>query len=198
MFLDSEFFITELSLLAFFMHKVSLPLLNFVEKSSQEELLRVFPKLYEDLQKGKIDTLEQYLVKYSHIVVSPPTNETETLLLDSMCLDASKSMVWQCGKEYGFADKNEPARTTQSNLLTAEELAQLPTNNIPSERIFSVFDRNAVAAKSHNHKFKVKSIRNDMTFYQSSVSNIPDRKLSAILKILNVREKERDSKQGVA
>ena len=83
-------------------------------------------------------------------------------------------------------------------MLTAEELAQLPTNNIPSERIFSVFDRNAVAAKSHNHKFKVKSIRNDMTFYQSSVSNIPDRKLSAILKILNVREKERDSKQGVA
>ena len=60
MFLDSEFFITELSLLAFFTHKVSLPLLNFVEISSQEELLRVFPKLYEDLQKGKMDTLEQY------------------------------------------------------------------------------------------------------------------------------------------
>ena len=198
MFLDSEFFITELSLLAFFTHKVSLPMLNFVEISSQEELLRVFPKLYEDLQKGKMDTLEQYLVKYRHIVVSPPTNETEALLLESVCLNASKSMMLQCGKEYGFADKNEPARATQSNLLTAEELAQLPTSNIPSERIFSVFDRKVVAAKSHNHKFKGKSIRNDMTLYQSSVSNIPDRKLSAILKILNAREKERDSKQGVA
>ena len=58
MFLDSDFFITDLSVLAFFTRKVSLPLLNFVEISSQEELLRVFPKLYEDLQKGKMDTLE--------------------------------------------------------------------------------------------------------------------------------------------
>ena len=94
------------------MHKVSLLLLNFVEISSQEELLRVFPKLYDDLQKGKMDTLEQYLVKYRHIVVSPPTNETETLLLESMCQNASKSMMLQCGREYGFADKNEPAPTT--------------------------------------------------------------------------------------
>ena len=101
----------------------------------------------------------------------------------------------QCGREYGFADKNEPARATQLNLLTAEELAQLPTNNIPSEGIFSVFDRKAVAAKSRNHKFKAKSIRNDMTLYQSSVSNIPDQKVSAILKIPNAREKEWDSKQ---
>ena len=101
----------------------------------------------------------------------------------------------QCGREYGFADKNEPARATQLSLLTAEELAQLPTNNIPSQRIFSVFDRKAVAAKSRNHKFKAKSIRNDMTLYQSSVSNIPDQKVSAILKIPNTREKECDSKQ---
>ena len=91
--------------------------------------------------------------------------------------------------------KNKSARATQLNLLTAEELAQLPTNNIPSEGIFSVFDRKAVAAKSRNHKFKAKHIRNDRTFYQSSVSNIPDQKVSAILKILNAREKVWDSKQ---
>ena len=94
-------------------------------------------------------------------------------------------MMLQCGREYGFADKNEPARATQLSLLTAEELAQLPTNNIPSQRIFSVFDRKAVAAKSRNHKFKAKSIQNDLTLYQPSVSNISDQKLSAILKILN-------------
>ena len=34
-----------------------------------------------------------------------------------------------------------------------------------------------------------------MTLYQSSVSNIPDQKVSPILKILNAREKEWDSKQ---
>ena len=195
MFLDSENFITKLSVLAFFTHKVSLPLLNFVEISSQEELPRLFPKLYGDLQRGKMDTLEQYLVKYCHVVVSPPTNETETLLLESMCLNVSKSMMLQCGREYGFANKNESARATQLNLLTAEELAQLPANNIPSERTFSVFDRKAVTAKSRNHKFKAKHIRNDRTFYQSSVSNIPDQKVSEILKILNAQEKEWDSKQ---
>ena len=146
MFLDSEFFITELSVLAFFIRGTT----------------EGFP----------MDSLEQYLVKYRHIVVSPPTNETETLLLEPMCLNASKSML-QCGREYGFTDKNEPARATQLNLLTAEELNQLPTNNIPSERILSAFDRKAVAAKSRNHIFKAKSIRNDMTLYQWSVSNIP-------------------------
>ena len=80
-----------------------------------------------------MDTLEQYLVKYHHTAVSPPTNETETLLFESMCLKASKSIMLQCEREYGFADKNEPAQATQLNLLTAEELTQLPTNNIPSE-----------------------------------------------------------------
>ena len=131
-------------------------------------------------------------MKYRHIVVSPPTNETETLLLEPMCLNAFKSMMLQCGREYGFADKNEPARATQLNLLTAEELAQLPTNNIPSERILSVFDRNAVAAKSRNHIFNATSNRNDM-LYQSSVSNIPGQNVLAVLKILNAREKEWDS-----
>ena len=101
----------------------------------------------------------------------------------------------QCGRECGFADKNEPARETQLNLLTAQELAQLATNNIPTEKIFLVFDRKAVAAKSRNHKFKAKSIRNDMMLYQSSVSNIPGQKVSTILRILNAREKECDSKQ---
>ena len=56
-----------------------------------------------------MDTLDQYLVKYHHTAVSPPTNETETLLFESMCLKASKSIMLQCGREYGFADKNEPA-----------------------------------------------------------------------------------------
>ena len=140
-----------------------------------------------------MDFFEQYLVIYRHIVVSPPTNETETLLLEPMCLNAFKSMTLQCGSEYGFANKNEPARATQLNLLTAEELAQLPTNNIPSERILSVFDRNAVAAKSRNHIFNKTSIRNDMTLYQSSVSNIPGQNVLAVLKILNAREKEWDS-----
>ena len=134
-------------------------------------------------------------MEYRYIVVIPLTNETEALLIESMYLNPSKNTMLQCGREYGCADKNEPAQATQLNLLTAEELAQLPKNNITSERVFLVFDRKTVAAKSCNHKFKSKSIRNDMTLYQSSVSNTPDQKVSAIFKILNPREKEWVSKQ---
>ena len=142
-----------------------------------------------------MNTLEEYLVEYRYIVVIPLTNETEALLIESIYLNPSKNTMLQCGREYGCADKNEPAQATQLNLLTAEELAQLPKNNITSERVFLVFDRKTVAAKSCNHKFKSKSIRNDMTLYQSSVSNTPDQKVSAIFKILNPREKEWVSKQ---
>ena len=42
MFLDCEFFITELFALAYFNQKVSLPLLNLVEILSQPDFLKVF------------------------------------------------------------------------------------------------------------------------------------------------------------
>ena len=45
LFLDSEFFITELSVLAYFTRKVTLPFLFCEEFCSQEELLNIFPKL---------------------------------------------------------------------------------------------------------------------------------------------------------
>lgn len=38
MIVDSEFFITELSVLTYFTHKVALPLLHLVEISSQEDV----------------------------------------------------------------------------------------------------------------------------------------------------------------
>ena len=49
MFLYCEFFITELFALAYFTHKVSLPLLNFVE---------ICPQLYVSLIDGKMDNIE--------------------------------------------------------------------------------------------------------------------------------------------
>ena len=40
-----EFFLTELHVLAYFTHNITLPLLNFVEISDQSQLLYIFPKL---------------------------------------------------------------------------------------------------------------------------------------------------------
>ena len=129
LFLDSEFFLTELSVLAYFTHKVSLPLLHSVQVSTLE-LLKILPQLYTDLKAGKMDTLNG-----------------------------------------------------------------LPTNNIPGECEFSVFDMKTNSAKCRNHKFKPKSICNDMTLYTSTFSNKPDTAVKKILKLLNAYEEDWGEKQ---
>ena len=136
MFLDSEFFITELTVLAYFTHCVSLPLLNFVEVNSQHRLFEIFLKLFQDLKKGKMGTLSDYLVVYKHVSIEPPTSETNHLLLKAMCEGASKSLLLQCGREYGFGQEiDAPVHATQMHLLSKEDLTDLPTNNIPSEHV---------------------------------------------------------------
>ena len=146
MFLDCEFFIAELFAPAYFTGKIGLLLLNFVEISSQPDLLNFFPQLYAVLVDGKMDTLREFSVEYGHIQIPNPTSDTESLLLEKMCTQAAKALLLQCGKEYGFGEIAEIARATQLHLLPAEEIKQLPTNNIDSERVFSVFDRKAAAS----------------------------------------------------
>ena len=61
LYLSSEFFYSELEALAYFNHTVIFPFLHCVEKSLQEELLKILPKLHQDLLEGKIDTLKDLL-----------------------------------------------------------------------------------------------------------------------------------------
>ena len=103
MFLDSEFFSTELSVLAYFTHKITLPFLYCIEISTQEELLSIFPKLYADLNEMKMDTLDRFLIQYRHAKVRKPLTETERNLFDLMCIEAAKVLLRQCGREYRFA-----------------------------------------------------------------------------------------------
>ena len=68
-----------------------------------------------------------------------------------MCIDAGEVFARQAGREYGFGDHlDKPARATQINLLTKEEHAGLPTNNLDSERHLSVFGKRAPVAKFRN------------------------------------------------
>ena len=62
LYVECEFFLTELHVLAYFTHKVTLSLFNWVETSDQSQLLQIFPKLYEDLSDRKMDTLKDFLV----------------------------------------------------------------------------------------------------------------------------------------
>ena len=66
LFLDNELLSTELLCLAYFTHRVSLPLLYAVEVCNQDELCYIFPRLYNYLINGSMDSLSTYIVKYSH------------------------------------------------------------------------------------------------------------------------------------
>ena len=50
--------------------------------------------------------------------------------------------------------------------LAANELEDLLTNNLVTERDLSRFNREAQVAKSRNRQFKVKNIRNNMVLYK--------------------------------
>ena len=92
-------------------------------------------------------------------------------------------VLLQCGCKYGFSQEIDASvRTTQLHLFSKEDLAGLPTNNIPSEHVLSVFDWKATAAKCRNKLFKAKSIRNDMILHQSS-QRIPEQKVKQIMKV---------------
>ena len=57
-------------------------------------------------------------------------------------------ILLQCGREYGFDQEiDAPVCATKLHLLSKEDLPGLPINNIPSEPVFSIFDRKATAAK---------------------------------------------------
>ena len=68
-YLECPFFLTELQLLAYFTHKITLPFLNCIEKCSQEELLQILQTLYDNLLNGKYDVLKDYAVAFKHVNV---------------------------------------------------------------------------------------------------------------------------------
>ena len=182
--LDSEFLMTELEALSYFTHKVTLPFLHFVEVSSQQDLLKVFPKLYEDLSNGIMNTLDAYVVHYPHIKVLNPTSEICCKILKKMCLHAAQVFDRQTGREYGFGKfcLSNPPRATELNLLSNEELVGLPTNNLESERHLAGFGRRAAVAKFRNQQFTAKGIRNDCTLLISdSFQTLNEKKLIKLL-----------------
>ena len=70
MFLDSEFLVTELQVLAYFTHTITSPFLYFIEVNSNEELLTMFPRLFTDSKAGGLETLIDYRVEYLHVKAS--------------------------------------------------------------------------------------------------------------------------------
>ena len=191
MFLDSEFLITELQVLAYFTHTITLPFLYFVEVNTNEELLTMFPRLFNDLKAGDLKTLIQYRVEYPHVKVNEPEGDVPKTILKKMCTDAANVLERQAGREYGFGEQsaNPEPRATQIHLLTKEERHGLPSHNLDAERHLSVFGKRAPVAKFRNKKFTAKGIRNDVTLFQSDTfDNEFNRGFMKVVKLLNEME----------
>ena len=62
LYVNCELFITEQHLLTIFTHKITLPFFNCIEKSAQEELHKIFPKLHCDPLHHDMDTLQDFQV----------------------------------------------------------------------------------------------------------------------------------------
>ena len=112
LYLSSEFFYTELEALAYFNHIVPFPFLHDIEKSSQEELLKILPKLHQDLLEGKTDTLKDFVVEIWRVPVKEPSSELVRKTTNMMCLETAKGVKLQCGREYGFDNTTTDVRTT--------------------------------------------------------------------------------------
>ena len=176
---------------SYFTHKVTLPFLHFVEVSSQENLLQVFPELYKDLSSGKMNTLDAYVVHYPHNKVLKPTSDLCLKILNKMCLHAAQVFDRQTGREYGFGNfrLSNPSRATELHLLTNEELAGLPTNNLECERHLAGFGKRAAVAKFRNKRFTAKGIRNDCTLLISDAFETKnEKKFNKVVKFLNEME----------
>ena len=184
MLLDSDLLITELNVLAYFTYKISLPLLNTVEIATHEDLCQIFPKLHQDLLNGSMETLSLYSVNYCHIYIKVPDSELEIELLKEMCHDAAKTIELQCGREYGLGCHSDAVpRATEIHKLSEEERKNLEKSNI-----IGVFDHRAVVAKCRNHKFKAKSLRNDMVLHKSSFQNTAGKVSKIVVNLINNRE----------
>ena len=110
LFIDCEFFLTELKALAYFSHSVTFPLLNCVAVCSQKELCEIFPKLYHDLKNGLTTTLKKYAVSYRHIKITAPNTELDKTLIKLFCEHAADAVKLQCGREYVFFRKSATQR----------------------------------------------------------------------------------------
>ena len=136
-YIECEFFSTALAVLSYFSYKVSLPLLNCEEKSSQTDLCVLFPKLYEYLLVGNTNTLLDFVVKHTQYQVKDLSSDLEKLLLKKFCTHAAAVIKLQCGSEY-FPDESTTSRSTHISYLSEVEQEGLPTKNLLPERDFSV------------------------------------------------------------
>ena len=78
---------------------VTMPYLNFIKKSDQNELCQPLPLLYQGLKNGNLTTLKEYHVEWTHISMKDlaPTLLLDKHLLERMLHASAGGVKMQCG-----------------------------------------------------------------------------------------------------
>ena len=64
LYVNCEYIICALACLAYFTYKIEMPFLNMVERSSQKDLKKYLPKLYNDLKQHNLNCLSDWHVEW--------------------------------------------------------------------------------------------------------------------------------------
>ena len=92
----------------------------------QEELLKILPKLHQDLLEGKTDILKDFVSEIWRVPVKEPNSKLGRKITNMMCLKAAKGVKLQCGREYGFDNTTTDAQATIQVILIKLSLKDFP------------------------------------------------------------------------
>ena len=189
LYLDIPYIEIALRCVAWFTYKVTLPFLNMCELENPHKLLELLPKLHDDLKRANMDTLKNYQVDYSFDLVEPVTN-LEKFILEHFCMQGASDIQRQRGREFGFSKEGEKPRCTDLTTVDNVQLSKLPTHNLICERDLSRMDKIAIhAASCSNRNATGRSMRDDMTLYQTHVVSV-EKETREIAKLLDEHEKQ--------
>ena len=165
LYCESDYIRTALKALGYFTYRVTMPFLNCVERCDQNQLIVIIKQLYEDLLQGKMDTLVDYNVPWTHVKteILEPSSPLDHLILNKMCNEAAAGLHTQCAGEY-WEDSEKP-RATQLHKLSHDERRLMATENLICERYLGgMGSLAAVSAAKSNKFFKGKRMRDDLVF----------------------------------
>ena len=103
-----------------------------------------------------------------------------------LCHSTAEVIELQCGGEY-FQTTVENPRATQLHHLPTETVAKIPTHNVQSEKLLSVFSHRAVAAKYGGRNYNAQEVRDNLTLY--GAMNGTHRRKNKTTKLLRKNEK---------
>lgn len=96
--------LAEIEALAKFTYHITFPFLNFTEKATQQDCVKILPKMFEDFKNGKFcSKLDSYKIDNSFsIPEATHCSELVDKLLIQFIFQAAEDLAQQKGKEYGF------------------------------------------------------------------------------------------------